>query len=44
LIGALVLTWWIGAYAMVFGGALLVLAYKLRMRNMEHSAGAHAPA
>jgi uncharacterized membrane protein HdeD (DUF308 family) len=30
MIGALVLTWWLGAYALIFGVALLVLAFKLR--------------
>jgi uncharacterized membrane protein HdeD (DUF308 family) len=30
LIGAVVLTWWLGAYAVAFGIALLILAFKLR--------------
>ena len=33
LVGALVLTWWLGAYALIFGIALLVLAFKLRARK-----------
>src|ERR1700733_4157796 len=33
--GAVVLTWWIGAYALVFGVCLVVLAFKLRARH-EH--------
>jgi uncharacterized membrane protein HdeD (DUF308 family) len=33
LIGAVVLTWWLGAYALVFGVALLVVAFKLRARR-----------
>jgi uncharacterized membrane protein HdeD (DUF308 family) len=35
MIGALVLTWWLGAYALVFGVALLVLAFRLRARRNE---------
>jgi uncharacterized membrane protein HdeD (DUF308 family) len=34
-IGAVVLTWWLGAYALMFGIALLVLAFKLRARKDE---------
>jgi uncharacterized membrane protein HdeD (DUF308 family) len=33
MIGALVLTWWIGAYALVFGVSLIVLAFKLRAQH-----------
>jgi uncharacterized membrane protein HdeD (DUF308 family) len=30
--GAVVLTWWIGAYALVFGIGMLVMAFRLRAR------------
>jgi uncharacterized membrane protein HdeD (DUF308 family) len=34
--GALVLTWWLGAYALMFGGLLLILALRLRERMAHH--------
>ncbi|MGO8915646.1 MAG: HdeD family acid-resistance protein [Stellaceae bacterium] len=43
-IGALVLTWWIGAYALFFGGALLVLAFRLRQQQRERHGITSAPA
>ena len=33
IVGAVVLTWWLGAYAVAFGAVLLVLAFKLRGRR-----------
>ena len=33
LLGAVVLTWWVGAHALVLGVTLLILAFKLRMRR-----------
>ena len=35
VVGAVVLTWWVGAYAMVFGVFLLVLAFKLHGKREE---------
>lgn len=35
-VGALILTWWIGIYAAVFGVILLVLAFRLRARRHDH--------
>jgi uncharacterized membrane protein HdeD (DUF308 family) len=32
-VGAVVLTWWIAAFALFFGAALLVLAFRLRARH-----------
>lgn len=39
MIGAVVLTWWLGAYALVFGVCLVVLAFKLRARLERHQHG-----
>jgi uncharacterized membrane protein HdeD (DUF308 family) len=44
LIGAVVLTMWIGAYALVFGGFLLVLAFQLHSRKEERERKAPAAA
>jgi uncharacterized membrane protein HdeD (DUF308 family) len=38
VVGAVVLTWWLGAYAIVFGGFLLVLAFKLHAKKEEREA------
>lgn len=42
--GAVVLTWWLGAYELVFGVVLLVLAFRLRSRRMHDAppTGVHA--
>lgn len=37
LSGVLVLTWWLGAFALVFGVALIILAFQLRSRYIERS-------
>jgi uncharacterized membrane protein HdeD (DUF308 family) len=41
-IGALVLTWWLGAYALMFGIALIALAIQLRRRQHLRMRGAVA--
>jgi len=33
LAGAVVLTWWLGAYSLVFGVILIVLAFRLRSQR-----------
>jgi uncharacterized membrane protein HdeD (DUF308 family) len=35
LIGAIVLTWWLGAYAIAFGVALVIFSFKLRSGQHE---------
>jgi len=44
VIGAVVLTWWLGAYALAFGVFLLVLAFRLRARKDDtlHTAASQA--
>jgi uncharacterized membrane protein HdeD (DUF308 family) len=42
LIGALALTWWVGAHALVFGVTLIVLAFRLRKHRGEGFPGAVA--
>ena len=37
LLGAVVLTWWLGAYSLVFGVALIVLAFRLRSQRRRQS-------
>jgi uncharacterized membrane protein HdeD (DUF308 family) len=39
LMGALILTWWIGAYAILFGIALLAAAFKLRAKFKQSPLG-----
>ena len=43
LIGAVVLTWWIAAYALFFGIAMLVLAFRLRGRGAMPGASGAVP-
>jgi len=45
LIGAVVVTWWLGAYFLVFGVAVILLAFRLRsQRNHPSSPGSAKPA
>jgi uncharacterized membrane protein HdeD (DUF308 family) len=34
LIGAVVFTWWLGAYALIFGVALVI--FSLKLRSLQH--------
>jgi uncharacterized membrane protein HdeD (DUF308 family) len=43
-LGALVLTWWLGAFALAFGVVLIVLAFQLRSRHNEQPRSAAAQA
>jgi uncharacterized membrane protein HdeD (DUF308 family) len=44
LAGALVIAWWFGAYALVFGTILVVLGFRLRTWDRSLGAGAGIPA
>ena len=37
LVGAVVLTWWVGTYALVFGTILIALALKLRLHRVDRT-------
>jgi len=38
VVGAVVLTWWLGVYAIVFGAMLLILAFQLHSKKEERAA------
>lgn len=38
-VGAVVLAWWLGAYALVFGVTLLILAFRLRRQHVHPLSG-----
>ena len=40
MLGAVVLTWWLGAYALIFGASLVALAISLRTRRAHVAATA----
>lgn len=42
--GLVVLTWWIGAYALVFGASLVILSFRLHSRAAPHAATPAQPA
>jgi uncharacterized membrane protein HdeD (DUF308 family) len=44
VIGAVVLTWWIGVYAIVLGAFLIVTSFRLRAHRREPPFGAPMPA
>lgn len=44
VIGAVVLTWWFGGYAIAFGAFLLVLAFRLRNQKGTGASGTTGPA
>jgi uncharacterized membrane protein HdeD (DUF308 family) len=39
LVGAIVLTWWLGAYAIIFGALLLIFAFRLKGQHDEAAHG-----
>jgi uncharacterized membrane protein HdeD (DUF308 family) len=43
VVGAVVLTWWLGVYALVFGAMLLVLAFQLHSKKEERDTARPAP-